>query len=69
MNSRERAQINRMIVQTNYLMDGKGNGISTADVVESILGDLRRIMCGQAPEDLATLVQHDELLNRAGLGA
>lgn len=60
MTKAERTRINAIINQANQLMDGKGNGITTSDVVESILGDLHLVLCSSQPEHLAELVRLDE---------
>lgn len=60
MTKAERTRINATINNANALMDGKGNGITTSDVVESLIGDLNLILCGQAPEHLTELVRRDQ---------
>lgn len=59
MTKTEQARLNLVHDQANKLMDGKGNGITTSDVVESLLGDIRLIQSGHPPEYLSQLVQLD----------
>lgn len=59
MTKTEQARLNLVHDQANKLMDGKGNGITTSDVVESLLGDIRLIQSGRPPEHLGQLVQLD----------
>jgi hypothetical protein len=69
MTKQEQAHINRIVDQVNVLMNGQGNGITNADVIEAMLDDIQRLRSGTVPQSLATLIQHDHLMNRTGLGA
>lgn len=59
MNAQDRTRIAQIRRDANALMDGKGNGITTSDVVESLLGDLNLIAMGSAPHHVADLVALD----------
>lgn len=59
MNAQDRTRIAQVRRDANILMDGKGNGILTSDVVECLLGDLELIQMGIAPHHVADLVQLD----------
>jgi hypothetical protein len=59
MNAQDRNRIAQVRRDANALMDGKGNGITTSDVVECLLGDLSLIAMGRAPHNVADLVALD----------
>jgi hypothetical protein len=55
----EREKLNNIVDLTNYLLDGKGNGITNMDVIEAVLGDLGRVLTGRSIRDLNDLIQRD----------
>lgn len=59
MNRTERAQLTAIVDVADALMNGRGNGITNADVVEALIGDVRHVANGTAPRELAELVTRD----------
>jgi hypothetical protein len=60
MNSKDRQHLDQIQSAAEYLMNGKGNGIATADIVEAMINDVQLVKFGRAPEDLPALVELDE---------
>lgn len=60
MTKTEYARLDQIVRNTNDLLMNTGNGITNADVIEAMLGDIIRVQGGRAPEELAALVRADE---------
>lgn len=59
MNKQDRTRLASVHTNVNTLMDGTGNGITTADVVEAMLGDLSLVLSQQDPHHTRELVELD----------
>lgn len=60
MNSKDRGHLAQIHQQADFLMNGKENGITTADVVEAMLWDVQLAESGRAPEALPALVEIEQ---------
>lgn len=59
MNATDRRRIAQVRKDADALMNSTGNGITTSDVVESLLGDLALIEQGQEPHHVRDLAAQD----------
>lgn len=60
MTKTDRKRLAQLRADANALMNGTGNGITTSDVVECLLGDLALIELGKEPCHVRDLVAQDE---------
>lgn len=65
MNKQDRTRLDQIRSQADFLMNGKGNGITNADVVEALLWDLELARVGRDPEAIPALVELDEARNQS----
>lgn len=62
MNKQDRTRLASVHTNVNTLMNGTGNGITTADVVEAMLGDLSLVLGQQDPRYTRELLELDATL-------